>query len=354
MFVRSVIKLRRITLSSILSEKVIEDILAVDKSILSEILSVNASDLSLIARQKIVRSGKLDLLYLCKNELLLIELKIVPYYREVVSQINNYENDLIELQDQNKLIRSRIKKIILVTGSRESDIGFCKENNIVLFVYKPEIVLSKYYENFKELSSFLKIQSGDFGVVRLGLIKNALSYLAEGLSLKDICEREGKSEKTIRNKFSVAQHLNLISKFKNNFFLTDLGNSFVELGDNIVDDRLNQNQIDLLSNFINDNPFYSSITYTIYSLIESVFVLSKTSYPVPIDSLKDYFVKSVGKSGTWRMPKARETATYIFSNYACELEYLVKINNEFYITPKGIQAILLLQLNRSIKLIETR
>ncbi len=341
-------------MNSFLTEKVLEDILAADKSILAEVLSVNASDLSLIARQKIVNSGKLDLLYLCKDEMLLIELKIVSFYRDIITQINNYEIDLIELQNQNKLIRSKIKKIILATGCRENDFKLCIENKIELLAYKPEDILSKYYENFKELSSFLKIQSGDFGVVRLGLLKNTLSYLAEGLSLKEICKLENKSEKTIRNKISVAQHLNLVSKFKNNFFLTDLGNSFVELEKKIVDDRLNQHQIDLLSNFINENPFHSSITYTIYSLIESVFVLSKTSYPVPKDSLKDYFVKSVAKTETWRMPRARETATYIFSNYACELEFLVKINNEFYITPKGIQAILLLQLNRSIKLIETR
>lgn len=56
-------------MSSFLSEKVIEDILAADKSILSEILSVNAADLSLIARQKIIPTGKLDLLYLCKDEI---------------------------------------------------------------------------------------------------------------------------------------------------------------------------------------------------------------------------------------------------------------------------------------------
>lgn len=341
-------------MNSFLSEKVIEDILAADKSILSEVLSLNASDLSLIARQKIINSGKLDLLYLCKNEMLLIELKIVSFHKDIVNQINNYEVDLIELQNQNKLILSKIKKIILVTGCKENDFKLCYENNITLLSYKPEIILSKYYENFKELSSFLKIQSGDFGVVRLGLIKNTLSYLSEGLSIEKICKLENKSEKTIRNKISVAQRLNLVSKFKNNFFLTDLGNLFAESGEKVVDDRLDQHQIDILSNFINGNPFHSSITYTIYTLIESVFVLSKTSYPVPKDMLKDYFVKSVAKTETWRMPRARETATYIFSNYACELEFLVKINNEFYITPKGIQAILLLQLNRSIKLIETR
>jgi hypothetical protein len=341
-------------MSNSISERIIEDILTSDKSILSEVISLNFFDLSLVARQKIVSSGKIDMIYLHKDEMLLIELKVVPFYKEVITQINNYEIDLIVLQSQNKLINSKIKKIIVVSGARENDYVVCRNNNIELVVYKPEIILSRYYENFKELSSFLKIQSGDYGVVRLGLIKNTLSYLGQGLSLKEICNLENKSEKTIRNKISIAQLLNLVSKFKNTFFLTELGIRFVDLGENIVDDRLNQEQIELLSNFLKENPFYSSVTYTVFSLIESVFVLSKNSYPVNKEAVKDYFVKSVGKTETWRANKSKETATYIFSNYACELEFLVRVNNEYYITPKGIQAILLLQLNRSIKLIENR
>ncbi|TSA26742.1 MAG: hypothetical protein D4R68_06910, partial [Ignavibacteriales bacterium] len=144
-----------------ISEKIIEDILTSDKSILSEVLSLNFSDLSLIARQKIVSSGKLDMLYLHKDEMLLIELKTAQFYKEVITQINNYETDLLALQNQNKLIKSRIRKIVVVTGARENDYKVCKENRIDLIIYKPEIILSKYYENFKELSSFLKIQSGD-------------------------------------------------------------------------------------------------------------------------------------------------------------------------------------------------
>ncbi|MFA4935871.1 MAG: hypothetical protein WC568_08555 [Candidatus Methanoperedens sp.] len=350
----NVIPIQQREINNSVSEKVIEDILTTDKSIFSEVLSLTFSDLSLIARQKIIPSGKLDMLYLYKDEMLLIELKTVPFYKEVLTQINNYENDLLELQNQNKLINSKIRKIIVVTGAKENDYRLCKDNKIDLIVYNPEIILSKYYENFKELSSFLKIQSGDYGVVRLGLIKNTLSHLSEGLAIKEICKLENRSEKTIRNKISIARLLNLVGIYKNTFFLTDLGNQFVELGDKIVDDRLNQGQIDLLSNFLKENPFHSSVTYTIFSLIETVFVLSKNSYPVSKESVKDYFVKSVGKTETWRTPKSKETATYIFSNYACELEFLVKVNNEFYITPKGIQAILLLQLNRSIKLIESR
>ncbi|MBK7986342.1 MAG: hypothetical protein IPK11_05360 [Ignavibacteria bacterium] len=337
-----------------ISEKVIEDILTSDKSIISDVISVHHSDLSLIARQKIVSSGKLDMLYLYKDEMLLIELKVVPFYAEIINQINNYEVDLTELQKQNKLIKSKIRKIILVTGAKPNDYRICTEHNIVILIYKPEDILSKYYENFKDLSAFLKIQSGDYGVVRLRLIKSTLIYLGEGIELKEICRIENKSEKTIRNKISIAQLLGLVNKFKNNFYLTDLGNEFVRMGENIIDDRLNDEQVELLSNSIKENPFFSSVTYSIFSLIETVFVLSKNAYPVSKDALVDYFVKLVGKTETWRTEKARDTATYIFSNYACELQFLVKVNNEFYLTPKGIQAILLLQLNRSIKLIESK
>ena len=150
-----------------ISEKVIEYILVADKSILSEILSVKASDLSFLARQKILESGKLDLLYLYNNSLLLIELKVVPFYKDIISQINNYFNDLTELQKQNKLIKSSLQRIIVVTKSKSTNYNLCKENDIKLISYKQEDVLLKYYENFKELSQFLKIQSGDYGMVRL-------------------------------------------------------------------------------------------------------------------------------------------------------------------------------------------
>ncbi|PKN01857.1 MAG: hypothetical protein CVU77_02665 [Elusimicrobia bacterium HGW-Elusimicrobia-1] len=305
-------------MSDLTSEKVIEDILTTDKSILAEILSLNFSDLSLIARQRTVPSGKLDMLYLHKDKILLLELKVVPFYKEIIHQINGYERDLVEIQRQNKLIDAKIRKIIIVTFAKESDYKLCGENQIDLITYSPEVVLSRYYENFKELSSFLKIQSGDFGVVRLGLLKNALTHLFNGHVIGEICRFENRSEKTIRNKLSVAILLNLLGKHKKSFFLTDLGNQFLESGEKILDDRMNQEQIELISSFVKENPFYSSITYTILSFVESVFVLSKNIYPVPMADVRDYFVKSVGKAGTWRTPKSKNTASYIFSNYACE------------------------------------
>ena len=342
-------------MNSPVSERVIEDILSSDRSILAELLSVDPSGLSLIARQKALRSGKLDLLYLYENELLLIELKAVSFYDDIIHQINGYYEDLKELQGQHKLIDADIRRIILVTDCSPDDIKKCQAESVRLIPYRPEHVLSKYYENFRELSYFLKIQSADYGVVRLGLLKSTLKLLSSGKSTQEISQAEARSEKTIRNRLSVASLLGLVSKFRGKYFLTDFGTAFLDADEpSLSDDRLSDNQVELLSNFVKENPFYSSITYTLSAIIETVFVLAKNTYPVPEEAVRGYFVTSVGKGQTWRTDRARETATYIFSNYACELHFLVKVGNHFYLTPKGIQAILLLQLNRSIKLIESQ
>ena len=109
-----------------ITEKVIEDIFSADKSILANVLSLNQGDLSLIARQKKFDSKKiLDLLYLYQNELMLIELKAVPFYDDIISQINDYYDELIKLQSQSKLIRTRINKVILVPYAHPKDFHKC-------------------------------------------------------------------------------------------------------------------------------------------------------------------------------------------------------------------------------------
>lgn len=337
-----------------LSEKTIEDILSVDRSILGEVLSVEASGLSLVSRQKDLPSGRLDLLYLYQSDLLLIELKIVPFYDGIITQINGYFEDLKALQKSHRLIDVNIKKIIVVTGCTLEDVLKCQGQSIELVVYDPAFILSRYYENFKELSYFLKIQSGDHGVVRIGLVKSTLRLLSEGKSLQKIAEIEKRSAKTLKNRLSIAAQLGIVTKHKQDYFLTDFGRQFVSDAEADKSDRLSENQAEMLTNFVIENPFYSSVTYTILTLVESVFILAKSTYPIPRKTTEDYFVKSAGKTQTWKTEKARKTATYIYANYACELELLSNIDNHFYLTKKGIQAILLLQLNRSIKLIESQ
>lgn len=276
------------------------------------------------------------------------------YEPAVKTQIKAYAKDLEELQREKKLISAEIRKIVLVTGASDHEIDSCKKEAIEVLIYSPDSVLTQFFENFRQRTYYMQLRSSDYGVVRLGLLKRTLKLLGDGHTVPEIASIEGKSKKTIHNRLSVSGLLGLTAKYKSDHFLTELGSSFVGANDESSDDRLNEKQAELMARFLGDNPFFSSITYTIFSMLESVFVLSKSAYPVSGRNVQDYFVRSVGKTETWRTPKARETATYIFSNYACELNFLAKVGDCFYLTPKGIQAILLLQLNRSLKLIETQ
>jgi len=336
-----------------ISERVIEDVLIADKSIIAGILEIDPADLDLLARQKIVVSGKIDMLFIHRDEIILIELKVTPFYNAIIQQINEYYEDLVNLQNQNRLVKSPIRKVILVTDCQFKDEDLCKSESIDIITYKPKDVLSSYYENFKEVSYFLKVQPGDFGVTRLGLFKSTLNKISEGIKLNDVAKLENRSIKTIRNRVSVAMRLNLVAKHREEYYLTEMGEVFNSYSDE-VDDRLSIEQSDLLQAFIRENPFYSSITYTILGLIESVFILAKNYHPVPEDQVKEHFVQSVGKISTWAREKSKSTATYIFSNYAIELNFLTRLNNHLFLAPAGINAILLLQLHRSIKLIEQK
>lgn len=130
------------------------------------------------------------MLYICKDKLFLIDLKVVSFYKKIIEQINGYYDDLTLLQQENKIIRSSIKKIILVPDASASNFEECQKCDIKLIAYNPKDMLSKYYNNLKELSQFLKIQAGDYGVVRLGLLDHTLQLLGKGKKIEDIAEIE--------------------------------------------------------------------------------------------------------------------------------------------------------------------
>jgi hypothetical protein len=337
------------------TEKVIEDILSADKSILASVLSLNQGDLSPIARQKKFDNRRiLDLLYLHQNELLLIELKAVPFYSDIIEQINDYQNELTKLQAQSKLIKTKINKIILVTDARKEHFVACEKEEIKLIKFDIEEILFKYYENFRELSAFLKIQPGNWGVTRLYLLKNTLALLNEGVTVNEICKIENKSIKTITNRFAVGSLIGLLEKNKSGYTLSKLGKDVLAQDDFTSEERFNAEQFDLIAEFVKDNPFFSQITFSIMSVVDTVFILSKAEYPIKYNNFQDFFVRSLGKDKTWTKPRAQLTGTYHFANYAEELGFIQKVDNHLFLTPKGIQAILIFQLNRSIKLINAR
>ncbi len=338
-----------------ITEKTIEDIFTSDKSLLANILLVNSGDLNQIARQKRFDSRrKMDLLYLHKNELFLIELKAVPFYHDIINQINYYYNELLKLQSQSKLIKGNINKILLVTQASKDDYKQCGAENIKLIEFNIEEVLSQYYKKFKELSAFLDIEPSARGVTRLYLLKSTLNLLKAEHSFEEICKIEGMSHNTIFNRLAVARLLNLVKKSGKNYTFTELGEKIINSESEIAEERFNETQFEILSDFVKDNPFFSQITFSVLSVVDTIFILSKAEYPVKYKTFQDFFVRSLGKDKTWKQPRAQLTGTYHFANYAEELGFIQKIKDDLFLTPKGIQAILIFQLNRSIKLINAR
>ena len=79
-------------------EKEIEDILCFHSDILANILNIEYESMNIIARQRTVKTGKLDILIAYKYYLILVELKITYFKKEYLKQIKNYLTDLEQLK----------------------------------------------------------------------------------------------------------------------------------------------------------------------------------------------------------------------------------------------------------------
>ena len=137
------------------------------------------------------------------------------------------------------------------------------------------------------------------------------------------------------------------------YFLTDRGDQYIQnYNKNAPIEILSEKQINLLKELVAKDPFFSSSVFGIYSVIESAFLLSRNSYPIQLTDLRKTFRTVAGKDYEWQADKSLNTATYTFLNFATDLELLGKIGQQIVITPAGFRFILMLQLHKSIKMIE--
>ena len=74
-------------------ESQIEDILVSAPVLTKNILRLE-DEPRFLCRQMIMPSGRLDLLYTYRTELLLLELKVVPFKKQFVDQLYAYRNNL--------------------------------------------------------------------------------------------------------------------------------------------------------------------------------------------------------------------------------------------------------------------
>lgn len=138
------------------------------------------------------------------------------------------------------------------------------------------------------------------------------------------------------------------------FFLTDLGDKYIQYAPiGALKNEISAQQADIWKQYIAKDPFSSHVVFGIYVIVESAFHLARNSYPIQLDDLRTMFRTMGGKNTQWRAYKSLRTATSTFLNFAIDMGLLGKIGEQIVITPAGFQFILMLQLHKSIEMVES-
>jgi predicted transcriptional regulator len=310
----------------------------------------------LIARQlHLDLESRIDLLLMCGKDLVLIELKITPYYDEHLKQILRYRDLIKMLQAQNELPLGDIECYLLVTEYALAQHTSCKVQNVELVKYAPASVMNAHYQSLVRSTYFLRVKPNDYGVFSLGLINRTLLQLEDGeVAEKSIAEKISLSINSVRNHLKTAIEFGLVRRKGYKYFLTDLGDTYVRYcNSGVLREQMSETQAELLRQYVAKAPFSSGMVFGVYAIVESVFLLSRSSYPVEFKTLSEHFTVISGKVTEWKREKSRATATYTFLNFAIDLGLLGKMGSQVVITPSGFRFNLMLQLHKSIEMIDS-
>lgn len=333
-------------------EKQIEDILVSSPSLVQKTFGLDEEP-RLIGRQIAVPSGRLDMLYTYQKDLFLIELKVATFQKRFVKQVLDYKQDLRKYQIQGKLIDGEIIPFLLMPHTSINNRNEIESNGIILQEYDPEDILNFFYsERLRPITAFSEIKPVDVGIWNIHLINKFIYELKLTNSIKELRSIVGGAPKTLYNKIRFADELGLLNWSRNGDYiaLTKLGEQYIEAKDKYLSDTLSEDQAKLLKDYVMQNPYNSCINLGIASMVECVFTLAKTVYPVSLEQLEQYFAIYSGKSLDWKTPRAKMYGAKMYSNYAIDLGLLAKNDNSVYLTPEGFKFVIQMQLHKSLKL----
>ncbi|GHT66177.1 hypothetical protein FACS189452_01610 [Bacteroidia bacterium] len=333
-------------------ETQIEDILISSPALMRKTLRLEEEP-RLIGRQIVVPSGRLDMLYAYQKDLFLIELKVATFQKKFIAQVKNYRNDLLLFQNQGKLVQGYIQPFLLLPEISNSNKKMAESEGVLCEEYNPENVLKYFYsEKLRPITSFVANKPIDIGIWSIHLINKFIYFLGKINSIKELQEEIGGSPKSLYNKIKFADELGLVIwNSKNDYLaLSEVGKKYVAAKDDYFKDTLSEEQAKLLRSQVVENPYSSSVILGIASMVECVFTLSKTSYPVALSLLESYFTVYSGKIYDWQTEKAQKHGAKMYSNYAIDLGLMAKTDNNVYLTPDGFKFVIQLQLHKSLKL----
>jgi len=187
------------------------------------------------------------------------------------------------------------------------------------------------------------------------LINRALYALTETNDIEEVAARIDLSVKTVRNHLRFAEQLHLVERDSKKAFLTTLGKQYVVNRDpSFLTDTVTNEQAEVIQGFILENPFASPTIFGIYQIVETTFNLARNVYPVPLDMIMSHFRDASGKRFEWATEKSVYHGTRMYSNYAVELGLLAKVGDKLLVTPNGVRFVLLLQLHKGIRMVNTQ
>src|ERR1700683_3913676 len=110
-------------------ESEIEDVFALYPHLLRQVLGVS-DEMILMARQKPLSTGRLDLVYACMSEIFLGELKIETFRKQFVDQVLGYRDDLQKLQEQGRFIKGNIVPYLLCPGDDRTSLKVASNSGV--------------------------------------------------------------------------------------------------------------------------------------------------------------------------------------------------------------------------------
>ena len=168
-----------------------------------------------------------------------------------------------------------------------------------------------------------------------------------------IAAAKGQSWRTVGNQLRLAQELGLVYRQGREVHLSACGQQYVEARDSLNPmDFVSSAQADIIRRFIIPNPFFSGATFGILTMAASIFELSKNTYPVPLHLVSRYFIDAAGLGYKWSSESAVRHGVRMYTNYAIDLGLVGKVGRSYFVTPSGLNFVLLLNMHKSLKLIE--
>jgi hypothetical protein len=268
--------------------------------------------------------------------------------------VKSYAQELCELQKNGELIEAEIVPHLLCVEAKNHDRDVCSDEGVYLIQYSPEHVLDGFFTRLRNLADFMSLKPSNHGLWNIHLLNRLLYVIDKPKSNDELAASSKLSKSTVGSYLRLAEELLLVLATEDKKWdLTDTGKVLVGNREPLSPvDFISNDQSRILQGVIIRNPFASGAIFGIYTVVEAIFDLSKNTYPVPFNLLRDYFRASSGRYFEWSSKKTALDSMRMYSNYAIDIGLAGKVGKGFYLTPDGIRFILLLNLHKTIKIVD--